>query len=1297
MDYSKKSKEELIEELKFLKKKEEIISLVLDDTNEIIYHVSYDKDNNKHFEYVSPHVERVMGISTKTYIDANYKNKILEYFHPDDVKNLVTLSKKITFKEREHSFIYRFFNKKLKKYIWIEENIVAVYGKNKKRTAIYGTAKDITEKIHFEEKIKISEKSYKDLFDNSPDLLYIQSKEGDFIDVNKAVLRKYGYSKNELLGKTPLFLGAPEKNNLDLILKKIKLAWEGKKQTFEFWAIKKNGVIFPKEVVVRKGNYFGEDIILASARDITKQKVVEGHLKENEEKYRNIFSKNLAGVFITENNKIIDCNNSFAKIFGYKSRVELIGKSVDNLYFSKKDREVYIKSLRKKGILTNYRIRHKNKQGNEIWISTNVSLKKEGRIEGTLVGISEQIEVEKRLKQSEKNYKDLTENSPYGIFVHTNGKIIYGNKQAYKIWGLKSKTEKKLTLHDFILPENKKEAAERTKRALLGENVPFKEFKIKKPFTNAIIYVEAKPTLFEFQGEKAIQVVFNDITNEKELSKEKLRATIAEESNKMLQKEISERRKIEKKLIENQKYTNSIISSSLDIICASDKNGKIIEFNSAAEQAFGYREAAVKEKGVHLIYASKKEYLKVSKQLKETGAFVGEVRNKRKNGERFTSFLSASVLYNERGEHIGTMGVSRDITELKEAEQQLIESEEKYRDLFENATDLIQSLDMKGNILYVNDAWKNTVGYSEKEIENKNIFEVIHPDCRGRCEKLFKEISKNAEGETKKISYELKSKKGEKIILEGNVSLKFKKGKPVSTRAILRNITDEIWENTKQLVYNNIAKIITEKVSPEEIYEGIRKELGKVMNTDVFVISYSLNEDTITFPYYYDMVKGGGVVDKKDRNKGSGINEFILKQKTSKLLKREELDKIINKGGYKLLGQKSQVFVGIPLKIKNKTVGVLSVQSYTNENEYNEKSVEILDFISGALALAVQRKVDENKIFEQASRLKAIIENSTHLFWTYDNDKGVTSSNKNFIDYINEAYNKKVDIKKEDKKKLRFSTEELYSFWDDKYEKAYKGKPQYFISKKQNNKGEEIVKEVFLNPIYDNIGEVSEISGIAHDITEKTLSEQKLKESLKEKEVLLKEVHHRVKNNLQVISSILNLQSSYVKDKKTLNILRESQNRIKSMAFIHESLYQTNDFSKINFSEYITSLSKNLVHSYGAYDNLIDLNLSVGNVSLNLDISIPCGLIINELVSNSLKYAFVNNEKGAINIELFEKNGDVHLIVQDNGLGLPKEINYKNTDSLGLQLVMTLVEQISGTIKLDNKKGAKYTIIFKKE
>src|SRR5690606_2572013 len=155
------------------------------------------------------------------------------------------------------------------------------------------------------------------------------------------------------------------------------------------------------------------------------------------------------------------------------------------------------------------------------------------------------------------------------------------------------------------------------------------------------------------------------------------------------------------------------------------------------------------------------------------------------------------------------------------------------------------------------------------------------------------------------------------------------------------------------------------------------------------------------------------------------------------------------------------------------------------------------------------------------------------------------------------------------------------------YTAAFNGEDQQFEGVLYRVDGEKKWMETFLNPIYTDNNEIKEISCLSHEITDKKIIQEQMKESIQEKEILLQEVHHRVKNNLQVISSILNLQSSYVKDENSLNILQESQNRIKSMAFIHESLYQTNDFSKINFSEYLVSLSKNLVHSYGVFDNFV--------------------------------------------------------------------------------------------------------------
>lgn len=217
---------------------------------------------------------------------------------------------------------------------------------------------------------------------------------------------------------------------------------------------------------------------------------------------------------------------------------------------------------------------------------------------------------------------------------------------------------------------------------------------------------------------------------------------------------------------------------------------------------------------------------------------------------------------------------------------------------------------------------------------------------------------------------------------------------------------------------------------------------------------------------------------------------------------------------------------------------------------------------------------------------------------------------------------------------------------------------------------------------------------LKQEIVERKRVEEQIKASLKEKEVLLKEIHHRVKNNLQVISSLLNLQCRSITDEQTLAIFQESQHRVESMAYIHEQLYQSKDLSRIDFAEYIRKLAANLFCAYEASTNAITLKIDSENVLLDIQAAIPCGLIVNELVSNSLKYAFSTDKKGEISIEFNSVDDNFTLIVSDNGKGFPQDLDFRNTESLGLQLVNALTEQLEGNIELDNSIGTEFKITF---
>lgn len=231
--------------------------------------------------------------------------------------------------------------------------------------------------------------------------------------------------------------------------------------------------------------------------------------------------------------------------------------------------------------------------------------------------------------------------------------------------------------------------------------------------------------------------------------------------------------------------------------------------------------------------------------------------------------------------------------------------------------------------------------------------------------------------------------------------------------------------------------------------------------------------------------------------------------------------------------------------------------------------------------------------------------------------------------------------------------------------------------------------------VYDRYGRAVSIDGISTDVTQRHEAEEKLYKSLQEKEVLLKEIHHRVKNNLYVISGLLNLQSSYVEDETVKNLFYDSQNRIQTMAVIHEQLYQSEDLSEINFADYIKRLVDNLFISYNQHQQGIKSITNLEDCYLNIETAIPAGLLINELITNAFKHAFPDN-KGEITIELKRIEPDlINLKVQDNGQGFPPDLNWKQSPSLGLRLVRLLSRQLDAEITVNSSgKGTNFCLEF---
>jgi two-component sensor histidine kinase len=235
----------------------------------------------------------------------------------------------------------------------------------------------------------------------------------------------------------------------------------------------------------------------------------------------------------------------------------------------------------------------------------------------------------------------------------------------------------------------------------------------------------------------------------------------------------------------------------------------------------------------------------------------------------------------------------------------------------------------------------------------------------------------------------------------------------------------------------------------------------------------------------------------------------------------------------------------------------------------------------------------------------------------------------------------------------------------------------------------------------DTEGRFAGVTVVVRNITEQVRAEEQVRSALREKEVLLQEIHHRVKNNLQLISSLLDLQSEAAEDSYALRVLQESQNRVKSMALVHERLYGSQDLAEIDLDNLIQGLASHLFRIYAPYADDVFLNTQTVDLSLDVAVAIPCALIINELVSNALKYAFPmgrdkpEGERNEIRVEM-RKEADARavLVVGDNGIGLPSDLDWQQPPSLGLQLVKMLTEQLGGTIELDKRAGTVFKITF---
>jgi PAS domain S-box-containing protein len=624
-----------------------------------------------------------------------------------------------------------------------------------------------------------------------------------------------------------------------------------------------------------------------------------------------------------------------------------------------------------------------------------------------------------------------------------------------------------------------------------------------------------------------------------------------------------------------------------------------------------------------------------------------------------------------------------DISKRKQAEVSLQENNVLLNAIFERSAVGIVLADFKGRLLKTNLTFQQILGYEEKELQQIYFHELTYEEDRARDDALF---AKLIEGQIDCFEIEKRyyRKNGEIIWVRNHVS---QIGEPNARMAIafVENITERkqaelalqkineklelrVQERTQELTQSQAAL-----QNQTNLLQTILDSMGDgllVADTEGQFLIFNPSAERILRMASIDFAAlNGSTAD--DMYMSDRITPYPAEQlPIHRAIQGEPIDDA------EIFIPNSETFEGIWLSITSRPI-----------------KDRIGKILGGVLTF---RNTTERNLMEQALRqreteFRTLVENSPDIIARLDSQLRHL--------YINPAVEKVLGVSRgsiigKTYRELDLR-EDLLALMEESGKSVFATAQEEIVEFSLTTPKGERYYRMRIVPELAADGTVSSILTISPDITTIKQAEMQIKASLKEKEVLLKEIHHRVKNNLYVVASLLELQADSFNDPQINRLFEDSQNRIYSMALIHEKLYRSENLAQINFGDYLEDLVANLFVSYNLQEKSIELNIVAEPIFLNIETATPCGLIINELVSNTIKHAFCDNREGFLKVEFYrDRDNYLNLIVSDNGVGFPEHIDFQNTNSMGFQVICTLTEQLEGTIELDRSNGTSFLLRF---
>ena len=438
--------------------------------------------------------------------------------------------------------------------------------------------------------------------------------------------------------------------------------------------------------------------------------------------------------------------------------------------------------------------------------------------------------------------------------------------------------------------------------------------------------------------------------------------------------------------------------------------------------------------------------------------------------------------------------VGDDITRRRRMESSIAKSNSQLQDLVDNTSDLIQLVAVDGKFIFVNKAWREVLGYGLDEIASMRMDDILHPQHREQAMAQLKLIEQgNANPNFEAV---FQSKEGKKVFVSGSVNCRFDNGKPTAFRCILNDFTEKIRAEKAQNLYYSIASSTVVSQNLDDFYHAIHEELGKIIDVENFFIAlYDPSKSYLYFPYYVDQYFKGNVRFTR-RRLGNGVTEYAIASNKPLFLSGDDIENLAKTNSLHLYGVTPQQLLCVPLRIGDRVTGIIGVKSYDDPNMFDARDLELLEFISGQVAIAIARKQSEEELSKYVARLNAIFDSSSHLIWSVNKTLQLTSFNKNYSDLIQSQVGLKPTLQvSAEKFGWRMVGANNRRTLETKYRQALRGEPQYFEFKIDRKSGGEMWLEFYLNPIHYADGMIEEVSGIARDITRRKEAELSLRHS----------------------------------------------------------------------------------------------------------------------------------------------------------------------------------------------------------